>query len=71
MVHYHQPTTDKQSSAPVGAPGMHAAIESHLRHAGRLLEVAGVVDPEAARLAKIVFRLAQRIAVDAGRLAAA
>ena len=45
--------------------------ELSLREAGRRLEHAGVIDPEWDRLAKVVFRLAQRVAVDSGRLAAA
>jgi hypothetical protein len=40
--------------------------EEHLRAAGRALELS--VDPELARMAKIAFRLAQRVAVDSGRL---
>lgn len=40
--------------------------ESHLRQAGRALECS--VDPELARLSRVTFRLAQRIAVDGGRL---
>lgn len=47
------------------------AAEAELRAAGRHLEYAGVVDAEAERLARIVFRLAQRVAVDGGRLEAA
>ena len=46
----------------------HDEAESHLRQAGRLLELVGVADIEAARMARIVFRLAQRVAVDGGRL---
>lgn len=45
--------------------------EASLRHAARLLEYCGVTDDESARLARIVFRLAQRVGVDAGRLEAA
>jgi hypothetical protein len=66
MVRDHQPTADPQHSASVGSPTMH--IEIHLREAGRGLELLGVTDPESARLAGVVFRLAQRVAVDAGRL---
>jgi hypothetical protein len=43
---------------------MHIEIECHLRAAGRLLEYAGVGDPESARLAGIAFRLASRIRSD-------
>jgi hypothetical protein len=50
---------------------MYLEVEWHLRAAGRSLEWAGVGDPDAARLAGIVFRLAQRVAVDSGRLEAA
>lgn len=64
MVHYHQPTADPQHSASVGAPTMHIEIECHLRAAGRLLEYAGVGDPESARLADIAFRLASRVRSD-------
>jgi hypothetical protein len=62
-----RPTTDAQSSAG-GAPTVYVQVEGYLRAAGRGLEWAGIVDPEAARLARIVFRLAQRVAVDSGRL---
>jgi hypothetical protein len=47
---------------------MYTAIEDHLRAAGRGLELIGVTDQDAARLAGICFRLAQRVAVDSGRL---
>ena len=45
--------------------------EAAFREAGRALEVLGVTDAEAARLAPIAFRLAQRVAVGCGRLEAA
>jgi hypothetical protein len=38
------------------------------REAGRALELIGVTDEEADRLARVAFRLAQRCAVDGGRL---
>ena len=50
---------------------MYVAIEAHLREAARGLEWLGVTDVESARLAGVCFRLAQRVAVDAGRLEAA
>jgi hypothetical protein len=50
---------------------MYIEIESHLRAAGRGLELIGVTDREAERLAGVVFRLAQRVAVDSGRLESA
>jgi hypothetical protein len=62
-----RPTTDAQSSA-AGGPTMYLRIEEHLRAAGRGLEVLGVIDLDAARLAGVCFRLAQRVAVDSGRL---
>ena len=65
-----RPTTAAQSSA-AGGPTMYVEIEAHLRAAGRGLEWAGVTDSEAARLASIVYRLAQRVAVDSGRLESA
>lgn len=43
-------------------------VEIYLRRAARLLEFVGVTDTEAARMARIVFRLAQCIGTDAGRL---
>lgn len=61
---HHQP---KQHSGAGGA-SMYTAIEDHLRAAGRGLELIGVTDQDAARLAGICFRLAQRVAVDSGRL---
>lgn len=64
---HHRP---KQHSS-AGAPTMYIEIEANLRAAGRGLECAGVTDPEAARLAPIVYRLAQRVAVDSGRLESA
>jgi len=67
MVHCHQPTADPQHSASVGSPTI-LMIEINLREAGRLAELAGVSDPEFARLAGIILRLAQRVAVDGGRL---
>lgn len=42
-----------------------------VRQAARLCEVAGVSDPQLARLAGVLFRMAQRLAVDSGRLEAA
>jgi hypothetical protein len=42
--------------------------EALLRQAARLLEVIGVTDDEMARTARVVFQIAQRVAVDAGRL---
>jgi hypothetical protein len=47
---------------------MYLQIEEHLRAAGRELELLGVIDLDAARLAGVCFRLAQRVAVAAGRL---
>lgn len=55
----------------VGGPTMYLEIEAHLRAAGRGLECAGVTDPEAARLAPIILRMAQRVAIDSGRLESA
>ena len=42
--------------------------EAHLRQAGRKLEMLGLVDNEAARMALVVYRLASRVRTD--RLAA-
>ena len=61
----------RQDSTAPGGPTMYVVIEAHLREAGRGLEWLGVTDTEAARLAGVCFRLAQRVAVDAGRLEAA
>lgn len=52
-----------------GAPTWWTEAEGHLRQAGRKLEVLGLVDGEAARMAVVVYRLASRIRTD--RLAAA
>lgn len=49
-----------QRSASVGAPTMYIEVECYLRAAGRGLEVLGVTDAESARLAGVVFRLAQQ-----------
>lgn len=56
-----EPTTPPTPSATTSA-------EMHLRAAARHLEHAGVIDLEWHRLSKVVFRLAQRVAVDSGRL---
>jgi hypothetical protein len=59
----------ERSTAPariLTAPDQLDEAELALRGAGRLLEVQ--VDDGWQRLARIVFRLAQRIAVDSGRL---
>jgi hypothetical protein len=63
----------EQHRASAGDPAtMHIReAEACLRAAGRLLEHVGVTDIESARLARVVFRLAQRVAVDGGRLEAA
>ena len=42
----------------------HVEAESHLRQAGRALEVLGLVDNESARLALVVYRLASRVRAD-------
>ena len=47
----------------------YSEAEAHLREAGRRLEVLGLVDNEAARMAIVVYRLASRIRSD--RLAVA
>jgi hypothetical protein len=57
----HTTTTDEP-------PTVYIEVEWHLRAAGRGLEVPGVTEPDATRLAGVCFRLAQRIAVDSGRL---
>lgn len=44
--------------------GARLVAEIDLRSAGRALEWLGVVDPEAARLARVVFRLANRVRTD-------
>lgn len=62
------PVSPGGDAAAAGDCTSSAAAEAHLRAAARLLEYAGVTDPEAERLAHIVFRLAQRLAVDCGRL---
>ena len=40
------------------------SAELHLREAGRRLEVLGAGDPEHARLARVIFRLASRVRTD-------
>lgn len=58
------------SAATVGGPTFwYGEAETHLRIAARKLEVLGLVDQEAARLALVVYRLASRVRTD--RLAAA
>ena len=42
----------------------HAEAETHLRLAARRLEVIGVTDAEAARMARVAFRLASKIRTD-------
>jgi len=42
--------------------------EEMILEAARLCEVVGVTDPEQTRNAGVLFRLAQRVAVDSGRL---
>jgi hypothetical protein len=59
-------TTSVTSSGPTF---WYAEAEAHLREAGRRLEVLGLVDHEAARMALVVYRLASRVRTD--RLAAA
>lgn len=68
-----QPRPDRpnRNHRVAGVDAMHLKIEADLRAAGRRLELLGVDDPEAARLARVVFRLAQRAAVDGGRLESA
>ena len=61
---------DRHLSTDSG-PTMYLEIECHLRAAGRGLEALGVTDGDAGRLAGVCFRLAQRAAVDSGRLASA
>ncbi len=58
-------------SVTVGSPTTMLLIEAemHLREAGRRLEVVGVTDADAARLAGAVYRFASRVRSD--RLAAA
>lgn len=46
----------------------YSEAEAYLREAGRRLEVLGLVDQEAARMALVVYRLASRVRTD--RLAA-
>ena len=62
---FHPPEQHEVASS--GASSI-AMAELSLREAGRQLECAGVTDPEWSRLARIVFRLAQRVAIDSGRL---
>lgn len=52
-------------------PTYYWEAEVCLRRAGQLLEHVGVTDLEAARLARVIFRMAQRVAVDSGRLESA
>lgn len=60
------PESSTPSRYPTSRVGILVRAEIHLREAGRALECS--VDPELARLSKVVFRLAQRVAVDGGRL---
>jgi hypothetical protein len=72
MVRYHQPTANTQHRPPSWSALRRKrlrAAESHLRQAARLMELDPAEDWQ--RLSKIVLRLAQRIAVDSGRLEAA
>lgn len=59
-----QRSTTEVASATIGGPTWHAQAEESLRDAARKLEVLGVTDPEAARLAGVVFRLAGRVRSD-------
>jgi hypothetical protein len=61
---HHRP---RQHSSGSADPTVYIAVESHLRVAGRGLELAGVSDPESARLARVVFRLPPELA---GRIGA-
>lgn len=57
------------TSVTSGAPTWYVEAEVHLREAARRLEVVGVTDADAARLAGAVYRFASRVRSD--RLAAA
>jgi hypothetical protein len=61
------PTAGHRRAGGLAAASIQMA-EQELRQAGRRLEHAGIADPEYARIAKVLFRLAQRVAVDSGRL---
>jgi hypothetical protein len=58
------PIPDVQQHSAARGLTVRYEIEAHLRAAGRGLEWAGVTDPEAARLANVVFRLASRVRGD-------
>ena len=45
--------------------------EADLRAAARTLETLAVIEPEFGRVAAWAYRLAQRVAIDSGRLDAA
>ena len=63
------PTAGQDRRAGQQPAMWYAEAEVHLREAGRRLEVLGLMDNEAARMALVVYRLASRIRSD--RLAAA
>jgi hypothetical protein len=65
----HPPLHSPEPESTTGPGAWQLEAECHLRQAGRALEVLGLIDDESARLAGIVYRLAQRVAVDTGRLA--
>jgi hypothetical protein len=56
-----EPRPPDSTSGPL--PGVLLEAEIHLRTAARALEWAGIADPDLARVGRIVFRLAQRVAV--------
>ena len=57
-------TDHDTTSVTFGAPTWYVEAEAHLRQAGRALEVLGLVDNEAARMALVVYRLASRVRSD-------
>lgn len=64
-----QPRPTDRSTYLTSRRGILMTAELRFREAGRACELS--IDPEIQRVGRIAFRLAQRLAVDAGRLAAA
>ena len=58
------PCDPQDRTATSGAMTFYIEAEAHLREAGRKLEVLGLVDNEAARMALVVYRLASRVRSD-------
>ena len=58
------PNTEQISRAGHTPAMWYIEAEAHLREAARKLEVVGLVDGEAARMALVVYRLASRVRSD-------